>query len=191
MIGTANVLHAIRDVAEGALGSVRTVEAGVFKHYSGLLIALRNAGGDLSAVQLPVDEPCMHRFDIKLERQRTSDADGTSARGNRRLSIVPLTIYVLSCDCDATDTLDDPWDSLGFLGRVNDELDTLALALGWPENLTLTVNGEATGIVGGRLFGASGDRNDDPDFDPGPLTDCKRVLSTMRAAAIVHSTQET
>ncbi len=189
MIGTANVLKAIRDIADGAIGSVRVVEPDTFRHHSGLLIALRNAGGDIAQVQLPEGE-CIHMWDVQLGRQRTSEADGISARGDSQISVVPMTIHVLSCDCEATDTEDDPWDSLEFLGSVNDDLHTLAIALGWPENLATTAEGEATGIVGGRLFGPSGIANDDPEFIPGPLTDCKRVLSTINCTALVQSAQE-
>ncbi len=190
MIGAALILRAIRDIAHGVTGSVRVVEQGTFRHYSGLMMAVARANGDLAQVQLPPQEQCAHLFDIELGEQTTSDADGTSARGNSRLSVFPLVIYVLSCDCDAVDTPEQPWDSLQFLGDVNDALDDLVLALGWPENLTLTADGEATGVVGGRLFGPSGDRNDDPRYKPGALTDCRRLLSQVRAAAIVQSAQE-
>lgn len=185
MIGTANVLKAIRGIADGEIGSVRVVEPETFRHYSGLLIAIRNAGNDLSAVQLPTDQACGHVWDVELMNQSTSPADGTSAHGDSMISSLPLQFYVLSCACEAPA---DEFDSLEFLGDVNDDLHTLAVALGFPHNLRTTPAGDATGVIGGRLFGPAGDG--DPEFKPGPLTDCRRVLSTMRATALVQSAQE-
>lgn len=141
----AAVRRAIRDVLEGASGTVRTVASGTM--VSGVF------EGQQDAAQKAKTLLAEHRFDVRLASLRNHEASPVGAIGSYRLARVEIFVEVLTAtrtvvQIDARDTL---------LAAIASDMDEAIQALAFPANVATTAALAATGIVSGLLTGPGGE----------------------------------
>lgn len=135
---------AITEVLEGQGGSIRKVAQGLFKRSQLEGHPLKKEQHVAANAQYGVNW-----FDIAFGPRVNDGSSPASVRGSYRTPIIAVSIlvrrYVLSrVDDDRRDEEQDAFD---------DDLEDAAQALALSNNLLVTVNGTATNIVGGSMFG--------------------------------------
>jgi hypothetical protein len=142
----AAIRAAIKDVLEGAIGSVRTMVDGQMLSgvFEGQADQARKAKSLHSAT---------HRFDVRIGRLAQHEASPVSAIGSYRLARADIFVDVTTKT--ATQVQEDARDDV--LASVLSDCEQAAQALSYPANVEQSAALEATGIVSGMLTGPGGE----------------------------------
>lgn len=177
----AAIRTAVRQVLEGASGSVRTLPGSVFR-------AGVHEGKRAQAKAAKLMHSCDHRFDVQLGRMRNHPSTPVAANGPTRVVILDVTIDVYTRTKSVV--RDEARDEV--LALIASDLERAAQALHYPNNLATTAAPEATytRIVGGLLFGPGADGS--PELTPVSSDwDAMTIRSRIAASAILDLTQAT
>lgn len=141
----AAVRRAIRDVLEGASGTLRTVEADVMT--SGVFAGQHPAAQKAKALLAD------HRFDVRIANLRRHEASPVAAIGSYRLALADIFVEVTT----KTATVVQLTERDETLAAIASDMDDAIQAIAFPGNAAQTAALEATGIVSGMLTGPGGE----------------------------------
>ena len=162
----------VREVIEGAAGSLRTITAGT---YAG---DMPEGNSDMDLARGAIAKPTVEALVTSAGRSASSPP----VIGNLALYDLELRVRVVRIidrTMQINDTLRDAAKALAF-----QDADVLAQALGFPGNLSTTAAATATGIVSG-LFTYRGSQSS----VRGPVDDVASIIETdHRFTAIARST---
>lgn len=141
----ANIRTAIKELAEGDIGTTRVMTSNVFLH--GVF-----DGQPTGAQQAKAMHTGTHRFDVELGDLEDHEASPISAKAPTRFARLSVTIPVVT----HTPTTVDDAARRSVLADIESDCDDLIQALHFPANLDATAASGATNIVSGHLLGPDG-----------------------------------
>ena len=144
----AAVRTAVRELAEGTIGSSATVPVGLFAY--GVYDEQPTQAQQALAAQV---QDARHRFDVVVGRVARHPSSPVSALSKRRIVTLPVTVNIYTKLATTAQEAQRSAD----LERIPDDADTLIRALNRPHNLDATDGGVLTRVVSGMMLGPGGD----------------------------------
>ena len=141
----ANIRTAIKELAQGSIGTTRVMTSNVFKYGA-------FDGQPVGATQAQAIHTSTHRFDVELGDLEDHEASPISAKAPTRYARLSISIPVWT----HTPTTVDDAARRSMLAEIESDCDDLIQALHFRDNLGATAASGATNIISGQLLGPDG-----------------------------------